>query len=370
MSGSTLKGEWRTNGTGTFSDSSDLNAVYTPSAVDTSAGTIRFILRSVGPCFPKSDTMIVNFTPAPVVEAGEDINVCAANPTAQLNGSVTISLGGKWSGGNGTFSNVNSLSSTYTPTGNEINSGSVKLFLTSVGNGDCIPEKDSMKIIINPAPIVDAGEDVVTCFNDLDIQLAGKISGGTTTGRWSTDGTGTFAPNDSTLNAVYNASAQDSINGTVVLILTSTNNGTCDVGMDTMVINIFGVGTSSAGSNDTTLCANNAVLQLNGSVSGEATGAVWSTNGSGAFSPNNTALNATYTPSPEDISLDSITLRLTANSCDQFTDSFKLYFSAAPVVDAGDDISTCVDDLTVGLNGSVSGATSTGVWDNFRHRLI
>ncbi len=363
VTGSTLKGEWTTNGTGTFVDSSDVDSlIYIPSSLDITIGTINFTLNSVGPCFPESDTMTVTFTPAPTAEAGDDINVCAASPIASLNGAITVSAGGEWSGGNGSFTpNINDLNATYTPTGSEITSGSVTLTLTSIGNGDCNPVFDSVTIFYNPGPIVDAGEDETTCFNDLDINLSGSVIGGTTTGRWSTLGSGNFSPHDSTLNVTYTASSADSINGGADIILTSTNNGACQVARDTMRINIFGVGTSDAGT-DATVCANNASVALNGNVFGAATGGVWSTNGTGDFTPNVNNLNATYEPSASDITQDSIFIILTANSCDLFADSLTLKFSPAPVVNAGNNVLTCVDDLTINLNGSISGATNTGKW--------
>jgi len=51
--------------------------------------------------------------------------------------------------------------------------------------------------------------------------------------------------------------------------------------------------------------------QLNGAIAGTATGATYTTSGSGTFSPNATTLNATYTPSAADVAAGTVTLTLT-----------------------------------------------------------
>ncbi|MBK6281839.1 MAG: hypothetical protein IPF54_03475 [Draconibacterium sp.] len=67
--------------------------------------------------------------------AGNPQTVCAGS-SVQLNGSVFGSAtGGIWSAPSGTFSDVNSLSATYTP---GITSGTVILTLTPNVPGSCI----------------------------------------------------------------------------------------------------------------------------------------------------------------------------------------------------------------------------------------
>ena len=54
--------------------------------------------------------MVITITPAPVVNAGVDDELCANNAVISLNGSVSIASGGTWSGGAGTFApNANDL---------------------------------------------------------------------------------------------------------------------------------------------------------------------------------------------------------------------------------------------------------------------
>ena len=50
---------------------------------------------------------------------------------------------------------------------------------------------------------------------------------------------------------------------------------------------------------------------LAGTIAGTATGAVYTSTGTGTFSPNATTLNATYTPSAADVAAGSVTITLT-----------------------------------------------------------
>ena len=61
---------------------------------------------------------------------------------------------------------------------------------------------------------------------------------------------------------------------------------------------------------DETVCANNANTILNGMVS-VATGGIWTSTGTGTFSPSSSDLNCTYTASAVDTAAGSVTLTLT-----------------------------------------------------------
>ncbi|MCW8898228.1 MAG: PKD domain-containing protein [Flavobacteriales bacterium] len=357
-------GQW-TGGLGIFTPSNTaLNAIYTPTSGEIASGSLTLTLTTTGNgnCNPEADQMVITFTPAPTVSAGVDQSVCANNATATLNGAVSIATGAQWSGGLGAFApNNTTLNATYMPTASEIANGSVMLYLTSTGNGNCLSVVDSMLLTITPEPVVNAGPDQTICVNNLSVNLSGSVSGPTSTGVWTTSGTGVFVPSNTNLNAVYQASAQDSIAGTVTLTLTSTNNGNCNAVFDDMVITILPAGGANVGA-DQSVCANNVNVSLTGIITGNASGGVWSTSGTGAFSPNNTNLNVTYLPSAADIASGSVIITLTANSCNNATDDMIITITPAPVVNAGNDTTVCVSNLNVPLNGSVSGASNTGSW--------
>src|SRR5690606_4940608 len=215
-------GTW-SGGNGTFSPSANvLSPVYQPTAAEIAAGSVALTLTSTGHgnCLAVTDQVLVTFTPAPVVDAGADMQICMNNPVVELNGSVTVAEGASWSGGLGTFTpDANTLNATYVPSAFELQSGSITLTLTTTGNGNCLAVTDQVLVTFTPAPVVDAGDDILTCSSDLAVQLNGSVAGGSTTGIWSTSGTGIFLPANNVLSPVYMASSLDSLNGVVQVVL-------------------------------------------------------------------------------------------------------------------------------------------------------
>ncbi len=355
-------GIW-TGGSGTYNPSNNaLNAIYTPSAGELSAGSVTLTLTTVGNgnSNPVSDQVVIVFTGAPHANAGPDITVCANLPNAQLGGSITNASGGIWSGGSGSFSPSNtSLSAVYQPTLAEIAAGTVTLTLTTTGIGNCAPHSDQIVIHISPAPTVNAGADLTSCGNNAAVTLAGSVTNATG-GIWS-GGTGVFSPSITALGAVYTPSTNEITAGTVTLTLTSTGNGICNAVSDQVMLVFSQPPTVEAGAN-ITVCRNAPAAVLNGSVT-IATGGAWS-GGGGTFAPNNTALNATYTPSAAELALGTVTLTLTSTgngNCNPVSDQVTITINPAPVVDAGAALSVCSNNANVQLGGSVSGAGG-GQW--------
>ncbi|HMW02321.1 MAG TPA: proprotein convertase P-domain-containing protein, partial [Acidobacteriota bacterium] len=107
IGGSASNGTW-SGGAGTFNpNNTTLNAVYTPSAGEVTAGTVTLTLTTddpTGPCLAVSDTMTITINPAATVNAGADQTVCASSPAVTLAGIIGGSASnGTWSGGAGTF---------------------------------------------------------------------------------------------------------------------------------------------------------------------------------------------------------------------------------------------------------------------------
>jgi len=357
-------GVW-SGGNGTYAPANNVFApVYTPTAAEVAAGSVTLTLTSTGNsnCFAVNDQVVITFTPAPVANAGIDLDVCENNPVVTLNGSMTVAVGGTWSGGLGTYApDANTLNAQYTLTPFELQQGGVTLTLTSTGNGNCLAVNDQVTINVTPAPVVNAGADITACSNELDVPLNGTVSAGETTGEWSTSGTGTFFPNANILNATYIASTLDSLNGSVNLTLTSTNNGLCTGVSDVLTLTILPNAIANAGV-DQVVCASETSIALNGTITGNATQGTWTTNGAGSFAPNADAANAVYTIAPSDALNGTVTFTWSVNSCDNAMDQMTLTIVPESQANAGNDLVVCVDDLDVLINGSVSGASTTGFW--------
>jgi gliding motility-associated-like protein len=363
VSGGATTGKWTTTGTGTFTPTdSTLNASYTPSTADTSAGTVKLVLTSTnnGGCNAVTDTITITYTNVPAINAGIDQSVCANNASVVLNGSVSTGTGTWSTNGDGTFSpNATTLNATYTPGVNDTASGTIVLTLTS--SGGCSVASKSITITITPAPVVNAGTDQFICANNLTVTLNGNVNGGSTTGKWTTTGTGIFVPNDSTLNATYTMTTADTTAGNILMILTSSNNGNCSIVKDTMKVTYTSSPIAFAG-NDAITCANNAT-PLSGTITGGAGTGIWTTtNGSGTFVPNNTTLNASYVPVAADTLIGTIKLVLTSTSgCVASTDTVIITVNPGPVVNAGTDKTVCSNNANVTLAGFVFHAAG-GKW--------
>ncbi|MCD4746284.1 MAG: PKD domain-containing protein, partial [Bacteroidales bacterium] len=96
------------------------------------------------------------------VNAGVDATICAGN-TFTCSGNATNYNSLLWTTtGTGTFNDNTILNPIYTPSTDDINSGSVILTLTAYdGQGDDI--SDDMTLTIAPVPVVDLGNDTTIC---------------------------------------------------------------------------------------------------------------------------------------------------------------------------------------------------------------
>ena len=308
---------------------------------------------------------VSQFVSAPVVNAGADFTVCA-NGNILLNAQVGGgNINATWStNGYGNFvGGFSALTNTYTPSQLDTTLHPVKLILTS--NGPCPVKKDTLLLSVKPSPLVNASINQIVCGNNSNVTLNGSVAGGATTGIWSSLGTGTFSPSNTTLNGVYHPSAVDTAAGTVKLILTSTGNGICSAERDTMQITINKPPVVNAGPATFSLCANNPSLSVNGVVTGSSSTGKWTTSGTGNFTPSNIQLSTGYVPSPADVFATQVTLYLSSTNngiCNASKDSIFVMFTPSPSVNAGVDITSCKNTATTILTATISGPTTTGSW--------
>ena len=341
-----------------------MNAIYIPSAGDIVNGSVNLILSAVNSCNSASDFVAVTITPAPEVEAGADLAGCEIIEPFALNGSVVNAGSGVWSSnGSGSFANANALNTTYTPSQQDVNNLGVWLTLTSADNGNCLAVSDSLFLSLSSGIVVNAGADQQVCLQSAFTQLQGSVSNGSTTGTWTTNGTGTFLPDANSINALYQFSANDYLQTDLTFTLTSTNNGACPERSDEMVITFGDAVVVNAGE-DATLCSSDESIQLNGVVTAGATAGTWTTTGTGTFSPNADVLNAVYQFSEDDLAAGTVTLTLTSTDqtvCDGNSDEVVFTLPELPTVSAGDEILVCGPIAPVQLLGQYSNAGGV-VW--------
>ncbi|HWY12524.1 MAG TPA: PKD domain-containing protein, partial [Bacteroidia bacterium] len=196
-------------------------------------------------CTGPDGTVSILVTNPAIVNAGPNGNVCSTAPFVLLSGTVTPGYTTTWSTlGTGTLVTPNNLTTNYIMSNADTTAGTITFILTASGGG-CPNVTDTVVYNILPAANTNAGPNQNVCKNSV-IPLSGSISGVTTTGYWTSTGTGTFVA-DTTASATYYhpSSADTTGNNTIYLILTSTNNGGCLASIDTLIATFINAPKSS-----------------------------------------------------------------------------------------------------------------------------
>lgn len=163
-------------------------------------------------------TLITNITPVNPV-------LCFGNPGLNLTANTT--------GGSPPYTYLWSNAATT----QTIFAGPGSYTVTVQDTSGCPASSATVTVTTYTAAITaNAGPNMMVCATSPSVTLSGSVTG-VTTGIWS-GGTGTFSPSDTVLNATYTPSSTEMTNGIATLILTTTNNGPCPPGVDTVVITI------------------------------------------------------------------------------------------------------------------------------------
>ena len=218
-------------GTGTFNPGRNTpDAIYTPSAMENSAGTVALTLESEdppGPCVKDSKLLTLTIVPAAIADAGIDQTICTGD-VIQLNGAFLGSATlGMWTTGAGIYKpDKVDPKATYTPTAAETAAGKIMLvFMASDPSATCPRVSDTMWVNIHEKAIVSAGDPIGICEGST-IKLSGIVSGGAVGGTWS-GGSGTYTKDNTDLKAVYQPTADEIKAGKVTFTLTSNLAGVC-----------------------------------------------------------------------------------------------------------------------------------------------
>ncbi len=346
-------GVW-SSGAGNYSAATSvLSNTYKPSVNEVQAGLAKLVLISTnnGLCNAESDTVLINITKAPSVDAGNDQTICVNSSTVNISGTFSNAGGVEWSSsGTGTFGDKNAISTTYAPSATDKNNVLVTLTLKTIQNGLCQEVKDDVRILFTSAPSLDAGNDQTVCTNDFPVHLSAVGSPAT----WS-GGTGTFSPDKNTLTATYMPSAAEISAGTVNLSIQTQNNNECPKLTDNITITIKAAPIANAGP-DQSICGNDNTLNLT-SVRANVK---WATlDGAGSFvNPN--VQNAVYNINEQDKLNGKVTFVLTTTNnveCSATRDTVVYNISMPIIIDAGPDKNVCANNAQISLNGTLQNAT-------------
>jgi PKD repeat protein len=118
-----------TGGSYTFANGTDFHTKY-PDITFNDFATYTITVTHINSCGTiTSVPQQITFTPAPTVDAGPDQNICYNQATVALSGVITGSYQARTWIGNGTFSDLQDLNATYTPTPAERAAGRANIIL-------------------------------------------------------------------------------------------------------------------------------------------------------------------------------------------------------------------------------------------------
>jgi gliding motility-associated-like protein len=358
-----IGGGWSGGNGGAFSGPGSI-ITYTPSAADVATGSVVLTYTNTGGCSQLSKTVAVIFTPAPLVSAGPSTYVCTNSQTLQLNGNVSgATTTGYWNtSGVGTFTPGSaSPTATYILSASDLASSVLTFTLFSSNNGNCAQEQSVMTVNVNAAPTVIAPADFTVCAIAGVISLTGTVNGGGSTnqGFWTYNGTGNVSPSNS-ITTTYSMSANDQLGGSITFTLNSAGSF-CPVETDTVRVAVLNAPVVSVNSSTSSVC-NNAPVALTGTVSGYTNSGIWSSTGTGAFSPTNTALGGQYIPSSGDVASGNVVLTLSSTNnqgCPAQSASFTAVFVAAPTAAFNNSSLRCLNSPISFNDASTANGTSS-----------
>ena len=344
------------------------NTTYMPSQFDLAANSITLTLKTKIPlagCFNDSASLVVSFIDPPTVNPGPDLTACTNTPTLAINGNVTgTGNSGVWTTTTtGLFIPGNSSPAVvYQFSASDLLQSQLIFTLTSTGNasGLCTAVSKTLAITIIPKPALIIPSDFTVCANLPVINITSTVTGAPY-GVWSTlDGSGSLTQTPPSTDATYTLGPNDIINGGVTFILMSQG-GPCPVDSATFHVAVLDAPVVSVNPNNSAVCKN-APINLQGLVTGYTNSGIWSSTGTGAFSPVNTALGGQYFPSGGDVSNGDVVLTLSSTNnqgCPATSKSFTATFIPSPKAAFTPDPKQCLNNGVLFTNSSLPNGTDS-----------
>ncbi len=357
--------QWTSTGDGTFDNPASLNANYAPGVNDRLQPFVDVVLRGVSTqCFNTVyDTVRIFNSNASgaVVNLGADTVVCVGSSIALSAQQLSSFSSVLWTtSGNGTFSNPNSATTSYTPGSNDINNGVVTVTLNAQGVTPCNGSKsDSKQIFLQQPPailsIAGGGSYCATSAINLSANAENY-----NTLSWTTSGDGSFSdPND--LNTSYIPGPNDLVSGVASISLQATSVAPCPAST-TSSVNIFITAPPQVSLSVPASSCGFATISLSSSVSNYQT-ISWSSMGDGSFDdPSST--KPKYTPGPIDVATGSVSFNVTVLGnipCNAFFASGTTTITPDPSVVPSAPSAVCTGS-TIPVTASVT-SVSTVFWD-------
>ena len=362
---------WTVDGTGSsagFSNPTDLNPTFTPSASQLLAAQVVLKVTALaeadcGSVFDVSDTITLNFNPEQTVSFTAPTSICEGD-TISLVGLAPDSSSILWSTSSTSltsgFADPTNLNTIYTPSALDLSLGRVTLMMTGFSNTNCPDATYSLEVLIERNPTADAGGPISICEGTTSYQVNDAFASNydvsvSTNINWSLTGPATIqAGTQNDIDPVI----VPTVGATGDIILTLTVNGydSCNTTItDTKTITIVPSPIVVVPSTRT-ICEGESLTLTSSEISASNYGSVlWtSSNGLGTFTPNND-LATIYTPAPGQTGIVNLILTAssTSGSCSSDSSPVQLEIIPNPTVDAGVDATICVTETYTVVGASV-----------------
>ncbi|MGB2173381.1 MAG: PKD-like domain-containing protein [Flavobacteriaceae bacterium] len=362
---------WTVDGTGSsagFSNPTDLNPTFTPSASQLLASQVVLKVTALaeaecGTAFDVSDTITLNFNPEQTVSFTAPTSICEGD-TISLVGLAPDSSSILWSTSSTTstsdFADPTNLNTIYTPSALDVNLERVTLTITGFSNTNCPDATYSLEVLIEKNPTADAGGPISICEGTTSYQVNDAFASNydasvSTNINWSLTGPATIqAGTQNDLNPVILPTA--GATGDIILTLTVNGYDSCNTTItDTKTISVVPSPIVVVPSTRT-ICEGESLTLSNSEISASNySSVVWtSSNGLGTFTPNND-LATIYTPAAGQTGIVNLILTAssTSGSCSSDSSPIQLEIIPNPIVDAGVDATICVTETYTVVGASV-----------------
>lgn len=247
-------------------------------------------------------------------------------------------------------------------------SGMGQFTYSVTATNECGQLTSSAPIFVEAGVSISASGPVTDCINS-PMQLIGQLSGGVTTGSWTSDlPSGTFSPSANVLNPMF-AFPDGFVGGITFVFASDPSPNGCPQAYDTITVSVNSTIFADAGDYNP-ICINTP-LNLQGSFGGLASSVVWSSLGGGTFSdPTNP--NAVFTPPLNFVG--DITLVLNTNDppgdCQADVDTVVISVVPLPNVVAFSDTTICEgQSLVISATGAVSYSWDQGLGTGTSHTV-
>jgi hypothetical protein len=205
IGGGATSGIW-SGGTGTFNPiNTALNAVYTPSSAEISAGTVTLTLTTndpSGPCTPVSDQMTITINNVTAGAVAADQTICSGGDPAAFtettaatgNGALTYQWQSNTTGCGGTWTNIaGATSATYdAPSGLATTTYYRRVVTSTLGGVPCAANSNCITVTVNNVTPGTVAADQTICSGGdpaAFTQTAAATGAGTLTYQWQSSTT-------------------------------------------------------------------------------------------------------------------------------------------------------------------------------------